>query len=297
MAESQFELRLREILAGYSLPGKLTLIGVETPRVYLRDTSGNVLNAAGTALPTNGTPGYAKGASFLKTDVPTSERGLYENIGTAAACLFRLAGSPRAADITLAAGKIIYGVAPGVGAEKTLSLTTPSASHARCFQFIDPVLHGVGVHAAVREDAANAFPGPFTSPAIPRSLQVVFAAGWQGGDVTVIGTDQFDAAVTETFVSNPGATVVGVKVFKTVVSASKTTIAGTTDVCTLQTGSKIGIPSLVSDAFGLLTCNAVVEAVTINATYSSFIPTTPPDGVKDYLLIVNVPHSHALVYT
>ncbi len=297
MTVSQFELRLRTILEAYSLPGKLIVIGVETPRVYLKDAAGNVLLATGNVVPTAATAGYAKGCLFIKTDATSGTRGLYENAGTTTSCLFLSSGAIRAQDTLITAGKILYGVG-GVGAEKTLSITVaPQTSVAKLFEFINPDAEGVGVHAAVAEGAANAFPGPFTSPAIPRSLKIDFAAGWQGGDVTVIGTNQFDVAVTEVFADNPGAVVQGTEIFKTVVSASKEIIAGAADTCTLLTGEKIGIPSLISAAFGILTCSAVVEAVTVDATYPSFIPTTAPTGLVSYALLVNVPHSATPVFT
>ena len=45
------------------------------------------------------------------------------------------------------------------------------------------------IHAAVQESAANAFPGPITQPDVPRRLTATFAAGWQGGDITITGRD------------------------------------------------------------------------------------------------------------
>ena len=93
MTVTQFELRLRAILEGYSLPGKLTLIGIETPRVYLKDNVGNVLLAASNALPTDGTPGYSKGCIFLKTDAAGGLSGFYENQGTVTSCLFTFSSS------------------------------------------------------------------------------------------------------------------------------------------------------------------------------------------------------------
>ncbi len=106
----------------------------------------------------------------------------------------------------------------------------------------NPAAAGVEIHAAVREDAALAFPGAFTNPAIPRNVQVVFAAGWQGGDITVTGTDQFDNAISEVIADVAGTTVQGVKIFKTVTAAAKELTAGAADTATLQTGTKLGLP-------------------------------------------------------
>lgn len=296
MTTSQFELRLRTILEAYSLPGALVALGIETPRVYLKDAAGDVLLAASNALPTNATTGYAKGCLFIKTDAATTVRGLYENIGTKTSCLFQGIGTIRAADIELTAGKIIYGVAPGVGSEKVLSVAA-SPYQAHLHELVTPDAAGVGVHAAVAEGDANAFPGPFTDPDMPRNLKVDFAAGWQGGDVTVTGTDQFDAAVSEVFTTNPGAVVVGVKIFKTVTAASKAAILGAADTATLLTGDKLGIPHAILDTFGMLTVAGVTEVVTYDTAYHGFTPLTVPTGLISYIALFHAAHTHTLVYT
>lgn len=263
MADSQFELRLREILAGYSLPGVLTLIGAETPRVYLKDASGNVMIAAGNVLPTDATLGYAKGCLYFKTDAISGEAGLHVNNGTTLSCLFS---------------------ASSAAGQSVISFSAVPAS-------------GVACHAAVQEGAANAFPGPFTAPTIPRSLDCVFAAGWEGGDVTVAGTNQFDEAVTETFTAVAGTTVEGVKIFKTITSAAKAAVAGTTDTVVLQTGGKIGLLIHLSDAVGLLFANDPAdfappadcpEHLELDATYHAFTPESVPDGAISFKLICNV---------
>jgi hypothetical protein len=94
------------------------------------------------------------------------------------------------------------------------------------------------VHAAVVESAANAFPGPFLSLDVPRNLVVVFAAGWQGGNVTVVGTDAYDQPVSEVFATSPGNTVTGLKIFKTVTEASKAAVAGAADTAFIGTGTR-----------------------------------------------------------
>jgi hypothetical protein len=102
----------------------------------------------------------------------------------------------------------------------------------------DPAPSATAVHAAVREDAANEFPGAFTSPSIPRNLTVTFAAGWQGGAVTVVGTDIYDQPQNEVFASAPGFTIAGLKTFKTVTAASKAAVAGAADTASIGTGPR-----------------------------------------------------------
>jgi hypothetical protein len=143
------------------------------------------------------------------------------------------------------------------------------------------------VHAAVQESAANQFVGVFTSPAIPRNLSVTFAAGWQGGDVNVFGINQFGGDISETFLSTPGATVAGVKIFKTVTAAAKTIVAGTVDTASIGQGNKLGVSPKMSAGTGILFTDSAIEAVTIDSANSGFLPTTVPNGVHDYLLLYN----------
>jgi hypothetical protein len=85
------------------------------------------------------------------------------------------------------------------------------------------------VHAAVQESAANAFPGPIVDVDVPRIVTATFAAGWQGGDITITGINALGAAATETIADNPGATVSGTTLWRSVTGISKETVAGTTD--------------------------------------------------------------------
>jgi len=157
----------------------------------------------------------------------------------------------------------------------------------RMIKFIDVAASAVGVHAAVQEGAALAFPGPFTNPAIPRSIQIVFAAGWQGGDITIKGTDQFNRPQTEVIADVAGTTVQGVKIWKTITSAAKELVAGTTDLATMQTGTKIGLLFRLTNGTGLLFCGVTSEAfVALDATYHGFTPTTAPNGTNDYILLL-----------
>ena len=160
------------------------------------------------------------------------------------------------------------------------------------FHFMDLAATAVAVHATVREDAALAFPGPFTSPATPRSLSVLFASGWQGGSVSVVGKDQFGRDQTEVIAPSGGGlpeTVEGTKIFRTVISAAHTIIAGTSDLCTLQTGLLIGIPVPLLGAWGIQLVDGIAALPTTwNATVHAFTSATAPNGAHDYTLIVPV---------
>lgn len=145
------------------------------------------------------------------------------------------------------------------------------------------------VHAAVASNAVNLFPGPITNPDVPRNLRYVFAASYDGGNLTVVGTNQFGNAQTEVVTAVANTTVVGTKVFKTVTSITKATVGATANAVSVGTGDKIGITTVpVSGSPVLLTANGVGEAVTYDATNKGFTPTTLPNGSTTYVLTANV---------
>lgn len=136
-------------------------------------------------------------------------------------------------------------------------------------------------------DGVN-FPGAFSNPAIPRNVTVTFAAGWDAGDVTINGTDQFDAAVSETIADAAGTTVAGTKIFKTITSATKQSVGAAADGASIGYGDKIGLLAPIVSTFGMLQTDNTGEAVTVDATYHAFTPATAPNGVHDYKILVNV---------
>jgi hypothetical protein len=177
----------------------------------------------------------------------------------------------------------------------TNSSTNLSGTH----NFGAPVAaNDAGVHAAVLPSAPNDFPGPFTDPDVPRSLRVKFGAGWDGGNITVVGTDQFDAAVSEEFVANPGATVGGAKTFKTVTSASKTNALGAGgNGASIGFSNRLGIGSAATFTpknyggygVGSLTADGISEAgeYLTGTNEMSVKPTTAPDGAIKFVAIVS----------
>lgn len=114
------------------------------------------------------------------------------------------------------------------------NIATPS--DGRVIQDIDVDI----IHAAVAGTAANAFPGPISQPDVPRILTASFGATWDGGDITIVGTDTFGKVVTETIADSPAATVPGTQVFATVTSISKQTVGVDADTVTI--GVATGAP-------------------------------------------------------
>ena len=161
------------------------------------------------------------------------------------------------------------------------------------------------VHALfAANDASNAFPGPFTSPDVPRCLQVVFEAAWDGDDVNVVGTDQYDAATNEIFVSSPGTTVVGNAVFKTVTSATKGVQGASADGASIGLSAKMGVVATSSTLAGLadtygVAWRATTSFVTNGAIVDVVNHSVDCDGLSpwtgaDLQLHVSAYHDHAL---
>lgn len=101
----------------------------------------------------------------------------------------------------------------------------------------------LSLHAAHREDGADIFPSIVAATQTwlannPRNIEIDFLAGWQGGDITVVGTDVAGNAITEIIADSAGNTVKGNRVFKTITSITKELTAGATDTAAVFTGNK-----------------------------------------------------------
>ena len=68
--------------------GGVESINSQTITVLLCDGNGDILLCTGTAVPTDGGTGYAKGCLFIDTDVATGTTGLNCNKGTNTSCAF-----------------------------------------------------------------------------------------------------------------------------------------------------------------------------------------------------------------
>lgn len=161
---------------------------------------------------------------------------------------------------------------------------------AKCFLFTTPAAAGVNVHAAIASNNASAVTTALTNPVIPRTVQVVFTALWDGGDITIVGTDQFDNAQTEVIADVAGSTVQGVKVWKTITSISNETVgAGGGLTATVQTGPTLGLLTAISgSAFGIATASGAADNAVFNATYNSVTFAAAPNGSRTYVVTYNV---------
>jgi len=140
-----------------------------------------------------------------------------------------------------------------------------------------------GVHASNTDDTQT-WPGPITSPVVPRNPTITFGAAWAGGNVTITGTDQFDAALTETIVASAGNRVDGVKTFKTITGITHASAGpgGAGHGATAGWGHKFGIDQSLAAPIGLLSVDGATESAVWDDTYNAFTPTNLPDGSRDF---------------
>lgn len=145
------------------------------------------------------------------------------------------------------------------------------------------------VHAAVAGNAAaNLFPGPITNPASPRNLSAVAAASYDGGALTIVGTNQFDKAQTEVITPVAASTVYGTKIFKTVSSITKATVGANAAAVSVGTGDKIGVTYNVANSTGLMYVGGVLEAVTVDPVADAWTATSVPNGALSFVALLNV---------
>lgn len=161
-----------------------------------------------------------------------------------------------------------------------------------------PAKNATVVHANVYGDASPTsgkvtVSTGLTNPTFARNISCTFGADWDGGDVTIIGTDQFGAAQTEVVTANPGNAVYGGKVFKTVTSFTYPgggTGTHATNVVSVGTGDKLGCTKKLANSQVTVRIAGVVDASTVDVTNSAFTPSAGnlADGAKDYEVTVKV---------
>lgn len=164
--------------------------------------------------------------------------------------------------------------------------------------FVYPPLAGVAL-ATVEESAAD---GIITGqPTHARTVDVVFAAGWEGGDITIDGLAPDGSEQQEVYTS-PGAgggTVNGAKAFLTITAVTNGTLGGTTDLATVQTGAQLAVGAPV-DEFLFVAVDGAREAFGASSSANgTFSTTTVLDGTQFvevwYASPVAVPaHTHTL---
>ena len=101
-------------------------------------------------------------------------------------------------------------------------------------------------------------------PDFPRNL-TVWCTVANTCNVTITGTDQFDASATDTIACNGAAIVAGTTIFKTITAVSAATRTGSASTLTIGCGSKLGtsrrIIGIETDGMVFATANGVATGV------------------------------------
>ena len=159
-----------------------------------------------------------------------------------------------------------------------VSLGAPAAANA------------AGVVTTKYGDAATNPLAVAASPARPRNVTATFGATWDGGALTVVGTDQYGLPATEVLAANAGGATTGVKIFKTVTSVTKGAVgvgSHATNTVTVGWGVKLGLTVNAFDTLGLGMVNGTPEVVTVDPVVDGATFTSAPDGTKVFTLLLN----------
>lgn len=152
------------------------------------------------------------------------------------------------------------------------------------------------IHAAILATDAGSPYNADTQPDVPRNLTCDFAALWDGGDITITGTDQFDSVVSEVFADNPGFQVVGTKIFKTIAALgiAKELVGSQAVAVTVGIGDKLGITPATAVKGVLLVDGVSKTGATWDGTYSAVTPDAAdvPNSSKEYMVVVKTNHLH-----
>lgn len=220
--------------------------------------------------PPNGFPAEAT----RRPDPPLAGRNRFEFDIKSPGYYLVYAPTAEAADVTSVEMNELFPLSGDFSAGAQVRGATP--------QYVNPVAaNNTGVHAAYAGNAANDFPGPIgTIESWGRTLQVVFAASWDGGDVIITGTNQFGETISETFTAAAGSTVAGGKVFRTVTSIRKTAVGATANTASVGIGTALGVPFQFTRGMEFIA--GVSEACSLNTTYFHFVPGTACNGARDY---------------
>lgn len=202
--------------------------------VNLKAANGRSLHCSGTvaASTLDTTLEYEKGCMYIKTDVVTGTKAMYENVGTATTPSWNLLGETVAGDITLAEGNILVGNSSGVGVALDIGATDTGIAIGNGTTATIAVLSGDATMTnagVVTVDAATAAFAVGTSATVGTTLGVTGLSTLTGG-ATIGGAliQGGTGAITST--SGAGAVAVTGQIHEV-------TTTGTGDALTLANGT------------------------------------------------------------
>jgi hypothetical protein len=131
----------------------------------------------------------------------------------------------------------------------------------------------------------------------PSNLQVVWDAGWSGGDLAISGTGPDGNACHELFVKNPGGTTVGVVAFAAIDVngiVDGVPAGGGADTASVQTGALLGLAAPTATTAFKLTVDGVAEAIVAQVGANRTVqPTTVKVATKQFDIWYVESHTHA----
>jgi hypothetical protein len=164
----------------------------------------------------------------------------------------------------------------------------PVYGNAVVVRFTDLAAAGsTGIGASLAGNAASNAMTISAQPGHARTVRAVFAASWDGGNLTIVGTDQDGMPQTELVTAVANSTVEGAKVFKTITSITKSAVGAAAAAVTVGPSTKIGFGVGIRPVSNtvMMLVNGVAEAATVDYTLRSWTPgTTAPNGTNDYNL-------------
>jgi hypothetical protein len=93
----------------------------------------------------------------------------------------------------------------------------------------------------IAQNAASAL--PIDQPGVPRTMRVIFPAGWAGGTITINGTGRGGAVISEVFTKpGGGGTVVGLKAFFFLTNFVNSSVVAPGFSATIELDFAFGVP-------------------------------------------------------
>jgi hypothetical protein len=171
----------------------------------------------------------------------------------------------------------------GSTASAVTGVSVAVATELKREPFTDPAAAGTAIISQQNSDFDET--SGIATP-LYRNVQVVFSAGWDGGDIEVTGTDMTGVSATETITASAGSTVQGTKAYADITRIRNlgTHSTGTVDI---EEGVHLGVPvggktptavSIVDLAAGN------VAGATLSSVGLVDLNASPPNGTRDYLV-------------
>jgi len=140
-------------------------------------------------------------------------------------------------------------------------------------------------------------------PDVPRQILATFGAGWDGGDITIVGTDAITGEErTEVLASNPAGTRASVHGYSLITSITKGAVGGATTV-EIGINTVLSTGCYISDTGVKVTVDNVLEPATAVSVAGGLVtPTTAPNAARLFSVIgnmkrpVNIPNTRVYGY-